>query len=148
MDYWNKGGGDREQDQRDDDRATRDRLERQSPRMVTSRVDIVGRLNAIARADRTRQAPAVERLDAIRKAQQNSSYTPDGYQQFKKLAEEAFNRLHPGSLRRAAAERPRNDFDNAADERYVTPLTGTYERVRDARGSVDGDNAGYTGQHH
>jgi hypothetical protein len=45
-------------------------------------------------------------------------------------------------LRRAAAERPRNDFDNAADERYVTPLTGTYERVRDARGGVRGGEGG------
>lgn len=94
MDYWNKGERDRERDQRDDDRATREQFERRSPKMVTSRVDIVGRLNAIARADAAHRAPAVERLDAIRKAQQNSSYTPDRYQQFKKMAEEAFNRLH------------------------------------------------------
>ena len=109
--------------------------------MVTSRVDIVGRLNAVARADAAGLRPAVERLGAIRKAQEKARFKAAesnyGYQQFEKLAEEVFDRLHPGSLRRAAAERPRNVFDNY--QRYVTPLTGAYERVRDADGSLRSD---------
>jgi len=144
IDYWNgRLGYEREQDQAEDDRHTRDQLERQSPKMVTSRVDIVGRLNAVARADAAGLRPAVERLGAIRKAQEKARFKAAesnyGYQRFEKLAEEVFDRLHPGSLRWAAAERPRNDFDNAADQRYVTPLTGAYERVRDADGSLRSD---------
>ena len=136
IDYWNgRLNYEREQDQAEDDRHTRDQLERQSPKMVTSRVDIVGRLNAVARADAAGLRPAVERLNAIRKAQEKAGRhaveSNHGYQQFEKLAEEVFDRLHPGSLRRAAAERPRNDFDNAADQRYVC--------VRDADGSLRSD---------
>ena len=44
-------------------------------------------------------------------------------------------------MRKAAAERPWHDPDNAADERQVTPLRGgeTYNRVRDVGGSMDAD---------
>jgi hypothetical protein len=144
VNYW-KGSFGHEQDQREDDRATRDRLERQSPRMVTSRVDMVGRLNAIARADAARRAPGVEALNAIRKAaQQNSSSENYGYQQFEKLAEEAFNRLHPGSrLSRASDFDFRSGEPGARGSRFEQ--SGKYDPPRrvgivaDAAGRLRGD---------
>ena len=126
----------------DDDKAQREALEKANHGATNApRMDLVGWLNGQVRAG---TGP-----EAITKLRDKYQY-PGGYrsadrhnQSHERFAKSAdFNRLHPGSLRRAAAERPRNDFDNAADERYVTPLTGTYERVRDARGSVRGDNRG------
>jgi hypothetical protein len=48
--------------------------------------------------------------------------------------------LAAGAFGKAAAERPDvSDPDDARDQPYVTPLTGTYERVRDAGGSMGAD---------
>lgn len=54
----------RESIDREDDKATRARLERQSPRVA--RVNFVDHLNAISRMDASRQAPGLSAINAIR----------------------------------------------------------------------------------
>ena len=96
-DDWKDAGRERrERLEREDDRATRARLERQSPR--TARVDIVARLNAMALLDGARQAPGLDAINAIRKAQQRTGYlsASDHNRAYARLEKsEGFNRLHP-----------------------------------------------------
>lgn len=77
FDYWNNRDLGREA-QRQDDRRTRERLEKQNP--SGARVDFVGHLNAISHADASRQAPGLTALEDIRRRQRTAKVDAYGAQ--------------------------------------------------------------------
>ena len=131
FDYWNNRDLGREA-QRQDDRRTRERLEKQSP--SGARVDFVGHLNAISHADASRQAPGLTALEDIRRRQRTAKV-------------DAYGAQNPFRAQTA----PTSNFDFSSRDpgnkpgRYGTwaegaPTLRPGERVRDAAGSLTSDD--------
>ena len=123
-----------------EDRAQRAKLERQSS--AGQRADIVGSLNKIAAGDARRELPGVLAYRALMAAQ--GGHARDVARLNKRhdllMRTGRLDRIHPDSLARAAAERPRvsaAEEDDARDSLYVTPLKAG--RVPDADGSMVAD---------
>lgn len=76
VNYWERDLT-REIEQREDDKLTRARLEKQSP--SAARVNFVDHLNAIASADAKRQAPGLDAIEDIRRRQRGVHSAPSGY---------------------------------------------------------------------
>ena len=123
----------------EDARATRDRLERGSP--SAPRRSLVNILNGMVTQDAASEMAGLDAILGIRKAQRLGYRTAADHNlahaRFEKRGgPEAFNRLHPDSLRKAPQEPDLAANDPPYRKPYVTPLRAT--QVRDAGGAMHG----------